>query len=114
MDDKKIKQIRVKTSDGKEYTLAYDRKSCARMSRKGFRIDDMKDAPVIAIPLLISGAFIKFHPELTQEQVDAIWSEIKDKETLLRTLMEMYAEPLNALLDEPKDDAKNATWEVVG
>lgn len=113
MDEKKIKRIRIKASDGKEYTLAYDRKSCARISRKGFRIEDIKDAPVIAIPLLISGAFIKFHPELTQEQIELVWAEVKDKEALLRSLMEMYAEPLNSLLAEPEDDEKNATWEVV-
>lgn len=113
MDEKKIKQIRIKASDGKEYTLAFDRKSCARTSRKGFRIEDVKNAPVIAIPLLISGAFIKFHPELTQEEVEAIWSEVRDKNALLQVLMEMYAEPINALFEDPKDDEKNATWEVI-
>lgn len=108
-----IKKLRIKTAEGKEYTLAYDRKSCARMSRKGFRVESVADDPVIGIPMLVAGAFIKFHPELTQEQIDAIWSPITNKEGLLLKLVEMYSEPINSLVEEPKDDGKNSTWEVV-
>ena len=113
MDEKKITRIKIKTSDGKEYSLAYDRNSCAKMSRKGFKVEDIKDAPIIGIPKLISGAFLKFHPELSQDKIDAIWEEVKGKEALIYKLMELYSAPINALLDEPKEEAKNATWEVV-
>lgn len=113
MDEKKIKQIRIKASDGKEYTLAYDRKGCGRISRKGFHIEDIKNNPAVAIPLLISGSFIKFHPELSDAEIEEIWAEVKNKEALLHALMGMYADPINALLAEPEDDEKNATWEVV-
>lgn len=113
MDEIKIKKLKIRTADGKDYTLAYDRNSCARISRKGFRIEDVTNNPVVAIPLLISGAFLKFHPELTQAEIDAIWSKVKGKEALLQNLMAMYATPINALLAEPEDDAKNSIWEVV-
>lgn len=113
MVENKIKKLMIKTADDKSYTLAYDRNACARISRKGFRIEDVKNNPAVALPLLISGAFLKFHPELTQEQIDEIWSKVKGKEELLHILMEMYATPINALLDEPEDDGKNSTWEVI-
>lgn len=113
MDEKKIKKLKIKTADGKDYMLAYDRNSCARMSRKGFKIEDVADKPVIGIPMLVAGAFIKFHPELTQAQIDAMWENVSDKEGLLYKLIEMYQEPIDSLLEEPKDEAKNSTWEVV-
>lgn len=113
MDEYKIKKIRIKTAEGKEYMLAYDRKSCARISRKGFKIDDIKDAPAVAFPLLISGAFMKFHPELSQDEIEKIWAQVSNKQDLLRELVEMYAEPLNSLFAEPENGEKNSTWEVV-
>jgi len=113
MNKDKIKVIKLKTSDGKEYKLGYDRDSCARMSRKGFKIEDIKDAPIIAIPKLIYGAFLLYHSDLSQSQIDEIWTEVKGKEALMYKLVELYSEPINSLLEEPKDDAKNATWEVV-
>ena len=113
MDESKVKKIKIKASDGKEYTLAYDRNSCAKMSRKGFDVEDIKKAPIIGIPKLIYGAFLKFHPDLSTDKIDEIWAEVKGKEALMYKLMELYSEPIIALLDEPKDDAKNAIWEVV-
>lgn len=113
MNETKIKKLKIKTAEGKEYMLAYDRNTCARMARKGFKLEDVADAPVIGIPTLVGGAFLKFHPELTQAQIDAIWADVVDKEGLLYKLVEMYQEPIEALVAEPDKDGKNSTWEVV-
>lgn len=108
-----MKTIKIKTSDGKDYTLAFTRKTVAAMSQAGFRINDVSENPVIGVPQLFNGAFLRFHRGIKQELTDAIWEEITNKEDLLLKLIEMYSEPIDSLLDEPKEDAKNATWEVV-
>lgn len=108
------KKVELKTADGKTYTLEFDRDSCAKMSRKGFRAEDLDKNPVVAIPLLIAGAFTKNHADLSRDEIDEIWESVSGKKELLKALMEMYAVPINALVAEPSDDSKNATWEVIG
>jgi len=113
MDEKKIKKIKLTASDGKEYMLAFDRSSCNRLSNIGFTLDDIDEKAVIRIPQLVAGAFLKFHSDMSRAEIDKVWKEVKGKEALLLELAKMYQEPIDSLLEEPKDDEKNATWEVV-
>lgn len=109
-----MKTIKIE-KDGKEYSLAFTRKTVTEMARNGFRIDDVADPSrmVIGVPQLFAGAFLRFHRGIKQELVDEIWDSVSNKSGLINKLVEMYAEPINALLDEPQDEAKNGSWEVV-
>ena len=108
------KKIDLKAADGRVYTLEYDRDSCAMLSRKGFKPEKIKDNYVVEVPLLIQGAFVKNHADLSMDEIMEIWKDVKGKQELLKVLMEMYSEPIAALIAEPSDDVKNATWEVIG
>ena len=108
-----MKELKIKTAEGKEYTLAYNRNTVSQMARNGFNIEDTYNKPTIGIPQLFAGAFIRYHRGIKQEVVDAIWAELPSKEKLLEELIKMYQAPIDALLDEPKEEGKNASWEVV-
>lgn len=102
--------------EGKSYKLAYPRKSVEILSRQGFKLEDINAYPMIAIPQLFHGAFLEYHPRLRKADTDRIWAAQTRKAELVGVLVEMYAAPLNALLDsdagEDNGDEKNATWTV--
>ena len=106
------KQIKL-TYDGQDYTLEYTRKSVEKMEQAGFVVSEVKDKPVSTLPVLFAGAFLAHHRWVKQDIIDEIYETIPNKESFMSKLVEMYAEPIEALFDEPKGDAeKNATWEV--
>lgn len=108
-----MKSIKIKSErDGKEYTLAFTRMTVRRLARAGFQIEDIIKNPLDAIPMLFNGAFQAFHPKMESDELDKIWEDMPNKDELLKVLAQMYHEPIETLLDEPKE--KNATWEVVG
>lgn len=97
--------------DKKEYVLEYSRQSVRTMEAQGFVIDDISAKPMMMIPMLFQGAFIKNHRGIKRNLMDEIYEEINDKTGLISALMEMYADTLNTLMDD-KADAGNATWAV--
>lgn len=106
-------QIKITTDEGKDYTLAFNNKTVKLMSANGFRIEDVWEKPIIGIPALFHGSFSVHHKGITQKLTDEIWATIKGKEALIEQLVKMYQKPIEAVLDEPEEDEKNATWEVV-
>ena len=100
------------TYKDKSYTLEYTRKSVERMERNGFVASDMRDKPMTTLPALFAGAFFAHHPFVKKELIDEIFSKMTNKEELLSKLGELYNEPLNTLLDEPKEDEGNVDWEA--
>jgi hypothetical protein len=105
--------------EGKSYTLEYTRKSVEIMSRQGFKLNDIADAPILAIPMLFQGAFIENHKNLRKSDTDRIFEAQNHKGELINALCEMYRAPLEALLedyDEGAEDGneKNVTWTVLG
>lgn len=98
------------TYKDKSYTLEYTRKSVERMERNGFVASDMRDKPMTTLPALFAGAFFAHHPFVKKELIDEIFSKMTNKEELLSKLGELYNEPLNTLLDEPKEDEGNVDW----
>lgn len=107
------KSIKITANDGKDYTLGYTRKTVTLMSQSGFNIEDVKDKPIVALPQLFAGAFLKNHRYIKDNVIDDIWKTLPNKEDLILALIEMYQEPINALIDEPEESEKNSTWEVV-
>lgn len=105
------KQIKI-NYEGTEYTLEYTRKSIETMERQGFNINRIVDAPMTTLPKLFSGAFLAHHKFVKQEVVDEIYAQLGDKEGLINKLSEMYNEPIQSLLEDPKGGAGNLKWDA--
>lgn len=96
--------------DGKDYTLEFNRRSIERMEQNGFDIDASDSKPMITITSLFEGAFLMHHPYCKKETIDEIFKEFTNKKELLKALTEMYAEPLEALVED--STSKNAiAWD---
>ena len=93
------KQLTFSYKD-KDYTLEYTKDTIRQMERNGFRPDELAEKPMTMLPDLFAGAFIKHHPTVKRSKVDELYGMMKDKSKLLQTLLEMYAEPVDALMDE--------------
>lgn len=104
------KQIIIK--DGEHtYTLEYTRKSVATMEKQGFVAAEVDKKPVTLLPALFAGAFLAHHRFVKQDTIDKLYSHIKDKDSLIGKLVEMYNEPLIALLDDPESGEEgNVEW----
>ena len=100
------------THNKTEYTLEYDRQSIRTMEGWGFVIDEVASKPGTMLPLLFNGAFIKHHRGIKRKVIDEIFEAVGNKSALYEALMEMYAEPLNALIED-KEDEGNVQWAVV-
>lgn len=101
------------TYNGETYTLEYDRMSVKLLEANGFKIDEFLEKPMSNIELAFAGAFVKNHKKISQTVVDEIYSKTPDKKGLVVRLQAMISECYDSLLEEPKDDEGNATWEVV-
>ena len=61
------KTLTVKDKYGNPYTLEYTRKSVEILERRGFKVSDIKDYPVINLPTLFEGAFLAHHKQIKKE-----------------------------------------------
>lgn len=95
---------------GKEYVLEYTRRTVAQMERNGFVAGDVRDKPVTTLPALFSGAFLAHHKFMKQELIDEIYDSIVHKDELIAKLVEMYNEPIAALVEDPAENEGNVTW----
>ena len=81
----------------KEYTLEYTRESVKQMEREGFKAEDILNKPMLTLPKLFAGAF-KAHHKFDTKQ---------------KTIDEMYAEPMETLMDDDNIDEGNAiAWDA--
>ena len=92
------------TFNDKVYNLEFNRKSIETMERQGFVASDISDKPMTTLPALFAGAFIMHHRFLDRNTIDEIFSHIKNKESFIEKLSEMFNEPLVTLIEEPEDD----------
>ena len=102
------------TYDKKEYVLEYNRQSVKTMEGQGFVLEELTAKPMTMIPLLFAGAFIKNHSGkngVKRKVVDEIFDELDNKNALIESLMEMYAETLSTLTDD--GGAGNVSWAMV-
>lgn len=93
--------------NGKEYRLEYTRSTVKEMERQGFVSSDVSDKPMTTLPKLFAGAFKANHPREKSEVIEEIYRIMPDKKDLISCLAEMYAEPINSLLDEPDGEQGN-------
>ena len=97
----------------KEYTLEYTRESVKQMEREGFVASDIVTKPMLTLPKLFSGAFKAHHKyDIKQKEIDEIFELFKNKQALIEKLAEMYAEPMEALMDSENVAEGNAiAWD---
>ena len=92
---------------GTDYTLEYTRKSIEQMERSGFVVSEVLNKPMTGLPTLFSGSFIANHKWVKKEVINEIVDGMKDKQGLIGKLVEMYNEPIEALLDDSKEETEN-------
>ena len=106
------KQI-VITYKGNDYTLEFNRKTVRHMEESGFVVDTNKPATMILD--LFKGAFQMHHRRMDANLIEEIWDAQRKKDELLSVLIQMYTEPIAALMDEEADagEDENPTWKVL-
>ena len=99
---------------GVTYTLEFTRKTIELMEKNGFVAADMERKPMTLLPALFAGAFLAHHRFVKRDVIDAIYAKLNHKDELIGALVEMYNEPLMALLDEPEqeNDEGNLSWKT--
>jgi hypothetical protein len=98
---------------GKEYTLEYTRESVKQMEREGFVANDIVAKPMSTLPKLFAGAFKAHHKfDTKQKQIDEIFDLFGNKQALIEKLAEMYAEPIEALMDDDNVEGNAIAWEA--
>ena len=101
------------TYKGVSYTLEYNRTTVVLLENSGFKLDEFLEKPMSHIELAFSGAFMKNHPKVSQNTIDEIFANLKNKNELIKTLHTMIRESYDSLLEEPDSDEGNAIWEIV-
>lgn len=94
------------TYEGQDYILEFTRASIVKMEQSGFIHDDIYEKPMSAIPQLFAGAFIAHHPSVSKNTIDAIYDNIGNRRELLKTLSDMYLEPIETLMEDNKGEGK--------
>lgn len=105
------KQIKF-TINEKQYTLEFTRKTVETMEKQGFSVQNIGDKPMSVLPQLFAGAFLAHHKFEKRAVIDGIFAKMKNREELFSTLVEMYNEPLLAIMAEPESDEGNVDWTV--
>ena len=103
------KTITVKY-DGKEYRLAFTRRSIVKMEEKGFNAAEAGKTPISSTMQLFSGAFLAKHPAVGEKLVQEIYQHLENKEGLNTALSQLYADAVQSIFAEPEKSEKNATW----
>ena len=98
---------------GKEYCLEYTRETVKQMEREGFVAADIVDKPMSSLPKLFAGAFKAHHKYDTKQKViEEIFDTLTNKGALIEKLAEMYAEPMETLMDDCGDEKNATVWEA--
>lgn len=102
-----MKKIELNFED-KNYILEFDRAGVKRLEQNGFDINEVMNKPATMLPKLYKGAFAKNHPDVSEEKAVEIINNVPNKEEFIVALVELYTEPLNALMSNT--DKGNASW----
>ena len=97
--------------NGKDYTLEFTRRTIRQMEETGFNIQEISEKPMTMLPDFFAGAFRANHRNVSRDLIDEIYANMPNKDKLIEALVEMYNEPLSALMDEPEEgSAKKVSW----
>lgn len=104
------KRLTIKDGD-KTFTLEFTRSTVSTLERQGFVAEDVSRKPAMMLPMLFAGAFLANHRGVKREKIDAIYARMTNKTGLIEKLVEMYNEPIAALVDDPEDGTEgNLSW----
>ena len=107
-------KIILKSKEGKEYILEYNRQSVQQIEKMGFSIEEISKKPMTMFPLMFRGAFIKNHKYIKDSEITEIYDKISKKSVLHDRLMDRISECYISLSDkEDADNEGNADWEIV-
>jgi len=109
------KQLTITDPNSEQtYTLEFNRKSALRALKAGFdpvKLTGGDLETALMLPVLFNCAFDMHHGKMSEEETDAIYDMIPNKEDLIGALAELFADPINKLTDEPKGaKSKNFKW----
>ncbi len=93
----------------KQYVLEYTLRTAGQANEDGFILDELGEKPALMIPKLVYWAFVRHNKGITRKQTENIYAWITDKSGFITALAEMYAEAVNALVDD-EESAGNANW----
>lgn len=99
--------------NGKKYCLEYTRESVRQMEREGFVANDIVAKPMNTLPKLFAGAFKAHHRfDAKQKDIDEMFDKLTNKGALIEKLAEMYAEPMESLMDDCGDEKNAIVWDA--
>lgn len=96
------------TFDGMEYCLGFTRRTVQMMENEGFNVQQIDAKIATMLPQLFAGAFKAHHRFTKPSTIDAIYDALPNKQELYSKLIEMYNEPLEALMADPEETEGNA------
>lgn len=111
-EDLIMKKVTI-TTDGNKYTLTFNRKTAAMYNEMGYTADDIREKPLVAVPVFIWCAFKANHPSIKQSKAEAVWNalSLKSKNDVLGALIEMYGDTYTYLMGNEnggEDDEGNS------
>lgn len=101
--------------NGKTYVLEFDRTAVKTMEKGGFKVNAVDSMPVTMIEMLFRGAFLMHHSSAKAATIEKIYGQLRSRELLVKTLVDMYVEAYTSLFgDEDEDDGDegNPGWGV--
>lgn len=83
-----------------DYNLGFNLATIEQMERAGFVRDELATKTATRSQELFYGSFLANHKGIKRKLVDEIYKNLKDKEGLLKALLEIYDEAGDALMEE--------------
>lgn len=110
----RVKPITIRDNEkGVEYTLQFNRESVLFTNNQGFRASDLTDNLEGMLPILFYGAFRMHHKDVARNKTNALLDELAPvSQDFVVRLLELYAEPRNALVNDEPTERKNSNLTV--
>lgn len=108
----KVKPMIIRDSESdKVWTLEFSRDSVRFAEARGVSLDDMGKMPMTMLPELFYSAFRKNHRNISKAETDKIlFDELGGlTDTQYQRLMQLFAEPMNALIRDKDEDGGEET-----
>lgn len=110
----RVKPIVIRDNEkGVEYTLQFNRESALFTNNQGFKPSEMTDNLEGMLPILFYGAFRMHHKDVARSKTNALLEELLPlSDEFLTRLIELYAEPRQALVNNEPAERKNPNLTV--
>lgn len=92
------------TYEGDEYTLEYNENAIRMLDKQfDFSLNSIEKVQLSDVPTLFFVALRMHHPRVVKKEADAMYAKMGNKTDLLAALVEMYAEAVQAIIEEPEE-----------